>query len=398
MQAYRGNAIHFDQHLQMLVGSDGRMIPLRPQSSDVLRLLVANQGQVISKQEIVNAVWSGQAVSDDSVYQCISEIRRAIGPGGGLKVRTVSRRGYLVEKQSAPASAIAARDFTIADAEPIRNARSRDGTRLAWTASGRGLPVLKAPSWINHLGLERRNRLYGPFYSALGRAARIVRYDQRGTGMSSWHIPPLTMERMHEDILAVAEAAGFERFFLLGLSQGVAYAVSFAAHYPDRVLGIVGRGGYALGDLADGNEQNRLIYEGSVRMAELGWDSDDPTFRRHFTSRLVPGATPEMAHDVEETQRAAIPKENLRALLYFNATIDVRDDVAHVACPVLLIHARDDRLMPFASGQFLADRLPSCQLIAVDGENHVAVPGTEDFDMTVAAIDTFLQEHAPKLG
>lgn len=371
------------------------MIPLRPQSSDVLRLLVTNEGRAVSKQEIVDAVWSGEAVSDDSVYQCISEIRRAIGPGGSISIRTVSRRGYLVEVQEAARSAIAARPFTVENAEPIGEVRSRDGTRLAWSASGHGLPVLKTPSWINHLGLERRNRLYGPFYSALGRTARIVRYDQRGTGMSSWHVPQLSLESMHEDILAVTEAAGLERFFLLGLSQGVAFAVSFAARYPDRVLGIVGRGSYALGDLAGGNEQNRQTHEGFIRMAELGWESDDPTFRRHFTSRLIPEAPPEMASDIDEVQRASVPRDNLRAFLEFDARLDVSDDLARVRCPVLLIHARDDRMVPLADGRYLAERLPCCRFMVVEGESHVAVPGTEDFDTTVAEIESFLRRHAP---
>lgn len=393
------SSIYFDLHLQVLVGPDGRTIALRPQSSDVLRLLVANAGRVVSKQEIIDAVWAGQAVSDDSVYQCISEIRRTIDDGpGGLAIITKSRRGYFVEGLSDTASPISSRPFTVRDAEPIRYVHSNDGTRIAWTASGRGVPVLKTPGWINHLGAERRNSLYGPFYDRLGGTARIARYDQRGSGMSSWHIPPLSLESMAEDILTVAGAAGLDRFFLLGVSQGVAFAIAFARRHPERVLGIIGRGGYALGDLAGGNERNRQTYEGAVKMMELGWESDDPTFRRHFTSRLVPDALPDMANQVDDLQRISIPKENLRDFLNFDAHIDVRDDARHVGCPVLLLHSRDDRMVPLADGEQLASLLPDCSFVTVEGPNHVVVPGTPGFETTIEECAAFLLRNAPAEG
>ncbi len=82
---------------RMLVTAEGKMVPLRPQSGEVLRLLFGNEGNVISKQDIIDAVWSGQAVSEDSVYQCVSEIRRALGQDGAFGLRTVSRRGHVLE-------------------------------------------------------------------------------------------------------------------------------------------------------------------------------------------------------------------------------------------------------------------------------------------------------------
>ena len=150
--------------------------------------------------------------------------------------------------------------------------------------------------------------------------------------------------------------------------------------------------------LAGGNEANRLTHEGFVRMAELGWESDDPSFRRHFTSRLIPDAPPEMARDVDEAQRVSVPRDNLRAFLDFDARLDVVDDLVRVRCPVLLIHARDDRMVPIADGRHLAERLADCRFLTVDGDNHVPVPGTADFDTTVAAVAAFLREHAPASG
>ena len=380
--------VNFNSDLQALIYTDGRVVPLRPQTSDVLRVLVENEGRIVSKNEIIETVWGTRVATDDSVYQCISEIRHAINSTDEVRIRTASKRGYVFEQRSTQTTSAR---LTISRPEPIRFVNSADGTRIAWTASGEGVPILKAPNWITHLGAERRNKLYGPFFDELGRQARIVRYDQRGNGMSSWFIPPLSMEAMCADILAVADAAELPTFYLLGVSQGVAFAVAFAAQYPDRVRGIIGRGGYALGDLAGGNERNRQNYEAGVKLVEIGWDSDDPTFRRHFTSRIAPDATPEMAREFDELQRISVPKENLHDFMEFDALLNVTQAARQVKCPVLLMHSRGDLMVPFSDGQHLASLLPNCSFIPLSGDNHALIPGTPAFKQCMQAIEVFLQ-------
>ena len=389
-------AVKFNSDLQALIYSDGRVVPLRPQTSDVLRLLVENEGRIISKNEIIEAVWGTLAVTDDSIYQCISEIRQAIGSTDEMRIRTAARRGYAFEQISVQTNSGTSEErLTITDPEPINFINSADGTRIAWTASGSGIPILKAPNWITHLGAERRNKLYGPFFEQLGHTARIVRYDQRGNGMSSWFVPPLSMEAMCADILAVADAAKLDTFHLLGFSQGVAFAIAFAAEYPDRVRSIIGRGGYALGDLAGGNERNRQNYEAGVKLIELGWESEDPTFRRHFTSRIAPDATPEMAREFDNLQRLSVPKENLHDFMDFDAQIDVTREAKSVKCPVLLMHSRGDLMVPFPDGKHLASILPNCNFLPISGDNHTLIPGTAGFTECMEAIGSFLQQVDP---
>lgn len=383
--------VHFNVDLRALVGVDGEMLPLRPQTSDVLRLLIDNAGKVVSKDQIVNAIWGGRAVSDDSVYQCISEIRRALEQFGETKITTISKSGYLIDESLARAdSSISLQPLTIKDAESIRYVASQDCTRIAWSASGKGIPVLKAPNWISHLGAERRSQLYAPFYDRLGRMARVVRYDQRGGGLSSWYIPPLTIEAMKNDMLAVADAAGLDQFYILGISQGVAFSIAFAFEYPDRVLGIIGRGGYALGDLAGGSEKNRKTYESAIKLAQLGWESDDPTFRRNFTSRIAPDANPEMAKEFDELQRISIPVENLIDFIEFDARLDITKEARGIKCPVLLIHSEKDRMVPVEDGRYLSMLLSNCQFETIPGENHTMVPDTPGFFQGMKLIEDFL--------
>ena len=390
----------FDDGLQAIVTGEGRIVPLRPQSSDVLRLLVANAGQIVSKSEILDEVWGDRDVTEDVVYQCISEIRKAFGMRGSAILRTVSRKGYVYG--CAPVDPVPVLSSIeaplLAGAEPIRYVRSADDTRIAWTASGSGIAVLKTPNFVSHLGAERRSRLYVPFYERLGQIARIVRYDQRGSGLSRRFTAPLDMRANREDMLTVAEAAGIDRFFLLGLSQGVPYAVDFAARYPEKVVGIIGRGGFALGDLAGGQNTNRQTFEAAMSLATIGWESYDPTYKRHFTSRVMPDAPPAIASEFDDLQRLAIPKDNLLDYLRFDANIDVTTDAPKVRCPVLLLHAEGDRMVPIEDGRQLASLLPDCEFVTLPGIDHTSVPGSPAFELTLDHIERFLGRHAAAVG
>ncbi len=206
--------------------------------------------------------------------------------------------------------------------------------------------------------------------------------------------PALSMEAMCADVLAVADAAELDTFYLLGISQGVPYALDFAAKYPERVLGIIGRGGYALGDLAGGHEQNRQTYEAGIKLIELGWESEDPSFRRHFTSRVAPDATPDMAREFDELQRIAVPKENLLHFYEFDAHLDITEAAQQVKCPVLLMHSRGDRMVPFSDGEHLASLLQNCTFVPLSGDNHTMVPNTAGFFEGTKAIDEFLKKFA----
>ena len=80
----------------------GTLVDLRPRSFAVLRLLAANVGRVVTKDEIMSAVWDDTIVTEDSLTQCIADIRRAIGDADRRAIRTVPRRGYLLVVEPSP--------------------------------------------------------------------------------------------------------------------------------------------------------------------------------------------------------------------------------------------------------------------------------------------------------
>src|SRR6267154_6237575 len=71
-------------------------IELRPKTFEVLRYLAENAGRLVSKQEIYDAVWPDVTVSDDSIAQCVRELRDRLGDNDHNLIKTVSRRGYLL--------------------------------------------------------------------------------------------------------------------------------------------------------------------------------------------------------------------------------------------------------------------------------------------------------------
>jgi DNA-binding winged helix-turn-helix (wHTH) protein len=84
-----------DQQRIELRGADGQVIRLRPKSFQLLQFLTANAGRVLSKQELMDACWPDVDVGEDSLFQCIREIRVALGDSQRQIIRTIFGRGYL---------------------------------------------------------------------------------------------------------------------------------------------------------------------------------------------------------------------------------------------------------------------------------------------------------------
>ena len=91
---------------------DGKIVPLRSQSAEVLAVLAARPGEIVRKSELIDAVWPNVAVTDDSLVQCIADIRRALGDGRHRIVQTFPRKGYRLEHRPCPVGFRAPRPCT----------------------------------------------------------------------------------------------------------------------------------------------------------------------------------------------------------------------------------------------------------------------------------------------
>src|SRR4051794_41966345 len=91
--AFRFDRFPLDLARGALLADDGAELPLRPKSFALLRLLVENAGRLLDRDAIMAAVWPDVFVTDDSITQCVRDVRKALGDGTGRLLRTVPRRG-----------------------------------------------------------------------------------------------------------------------------------------------------------------------------------------------------------------------------------------------------------------------------------------------------------------
>ncbi len=393
--------------------ANGKRVELRPQAFQVLRFLAQNAGRVVTKDELHQAVWPDTIVTDDSLVQAVGDLRRVLGDADHNIIKTVPRRGYemvadavshdeVTLQATAPGDTRGKPDVILhevnsmglepLDQTPIRFTTSGDGIRLAWTASGAGLPMLKAPSWISNIEMEARSLIFTEFYRWLGESIRLIRFDQRGTSLSDSVNGELCIDDIVEDMRAVADAAGLERFLLFGPSQGLAFAIAFAYRYPDRVMGIIGRGGFGRGWLVSDGDAGRRKYEGSKALIEAGWNDSNPEYRRFFTARLIPDCRTEVAREFDQMQSQACDTSAILANLELMVNIDVEEIAKTVCAPTLLLHSSADRSVSVTEGRRLASFMPNAEFVVLDDENHIFLPNTIGYHQATKAIENFLSK------
>jgi pimeloyl-ACP methyl ester carboxylesterase len=230
---------------------------------------------------------------------------------------------------------------------------------------------------------------------ALSTGHRLVRYDARGSGLSSWEVPELSLDLWVSDLEAVVDAQGHDRFALLGVSQGAAVAVRYAARHPDRVGQLVLYGGYVQGPYrrarsAEGQRAALLMAE----VAELGWGTADAALRQVFTARFMPNGTRAQWDAFNELQRRSTTPANAAAYIRAVGDIDVEEDARRVQAPTLVLHARDDRMPPVAQGRLLATLIPDSRFVTLDSSNHILLVDEPAWPRFVEEVEDFLGDDA----
>lgn len=272
----------------------------------------------------------------------------------------------------------------------IRFTRSKDGTTLAYAKSGSGPPLVKAANWLTHLELDSKSPVWRHWLRELSRHHTLVRYDERGCGLSDRDVADLSFDRWVEDLEAVVDAAGLDRFSLLGISQGGPVGIAYAARHPDRVDRLVLYGSYMVGWKHRGSPEFRRREEALIQLISDGWGRDNPAFRQVFTSMFLPEGTPEQLEWFNELQRKTTSPEIAVRLEHEFGDIDVRGELERVRCPALVLHARHDEVIPFEAGRALASRIPDARFVPLDSRNHVLLDGEPAWHRFVEEVRSFL--------
>jgi pimeloyl-ACP methyl ester carboxylesterase/DNA-binding winged helix-turn-helix (wHTH) protein len=357
------------------------VIHVEPQVFDVLAHLVEHRTRVVTKQELLDTVWGTAFVSESALTSRVKAARQAVGDDGTAQrvIRTVHGRGYrfVAPVQVSAATGIAGTgDRSDGGHEPItqqiRFCGSADGTHIAYATSGRGRPLVKAANWLSHLDYDWESPVWRHWLLALSERHQLIRYDERGSGLSDWDAEDLTLGSRVADLHAVVEACGVDRFPLLGVSAGGATSVAYAARYPERVSHLMLYGAFARGRMARATSvAGKREAELMVELASLGWGRDDPAFRRVFTMQFMPESSAEMWAAFDELQRRTTSPENAARLMAAAGDLDVVDLATTLRVPTLVLHARGDRRVPLDEGRQLASLIPDARMVVLDGPNHI---------------------------
>jgi pimeloyl-ACP methyl ester carboxylesterase/DNA-binding CsgD family transcriptional regulator len=278
------------------------------------------------------------------------------------------------------------------DAAPpqdVRFCRSADGTRIAYAVHGCGPPLLLAACWLSHLEFDWQSPVWRGFLADLGRFATVVRYDERGYGLSDRDVADFGLPARVADLEAVADAAGLTRFALLGMSQGGPVAITYATRHRERLSRLVLYGTYGVAMHRDDAAAVELE-ETFQQMIKVGWARPDSTFRRVFTTLMIPKASEEQAGWLDDLQAAATSTDNAVRARATRMRADVRDLLPALDLPTLVLHARGDRMVGFAEGRELAARIPGARLVALDSDNHITLSDEPAWPVLVAELSGFL--------
>jgi class 3 adenylate cyclase len=265
-------------------------------------------------------------------------------------------------------------------------ARSGD-LSIAYQVVGSGdLDLVVAPGFVSHLDWAWEEPSLRRFLERLGTFSRLILFDKRGTGLSDPVPDVAILEERVDDLRAVLDAVGSRQAAVLGISEGGAMAVLFAALYPERTRALVLYGAaprlaraadFPAG--ADPQRMKRLLDHvvehwgtGAGLSAWAPSRRHDPALRAWWAGLQRMGASPSMA----------------RQLFAIYPDTDVRAALGTIRAPTLVLQRRGDRLIDVEVGRYLAAHIPGARLVELDGGDHLFFVG--DIDTPLDEIEEFL--------
>ena len=391
--AYQFGPFHLDVRERRL-SRGSEVIPLRLKVFDTLLVLVENAGRLVTKQELLDTVWPETTVEENNLNHNVSMLRKALGEKatGQRYIETVPRVGY---RFAAPVDAAVPQTGASAAAtakarQEIRYCTTSDGVRLAYATTGNGPPLVKASNWLTHLDFEWGSPIWRHWYTALSHHHRLVRYDERGNGMSQRDVPDVSFDTWVRDLETVVDAAGLDRFPLLGISRGGPIAIAYAVKHPERVTLLVLYGAFAAGVKHVGTPRELEARRALASLLRLGWGLNNPAFCRTFTCRFIPEATPEHEQWFDELQRVSTSPENAAQLMARDDDIDVRPLLSKVKTRTLVIHCDRDQAVPPERGRLLAAGIPGARYVSLPSANHLMLEEEPAWSLFLEELGLFL--------
>lgn len=281
--------------------------------------------------------------------------------------------------------------------QEIRFCTAADGVRIAYATSGHGPPLVKAANYLTHLEHDWNGPVWHHWLHELGRHHTLVRYDERGCGLSDRDVTDYSIDAWVRDMEAVVDAMGLERFPLLGISQGASVCVAYAVKHPEKVSHLILFGGYARGRFNRNlTDEEMLQAETMINVIRVGWGKENPAFRQLFSTMLMPDGTPAQHDWLNELARLSSSPENTAVMERAFYHINVTDLAPRVSAPTLVLHPRSDASIPFEEGRLLASLIPDARFVPLDSRNHILLEEEPAWIRFLAEVHAFLGVSEPE--
>lgn len=369
-------------------------VRLRGKLFDTLRVLVENAGCLVRKDDLMQAIWPDSVVEENNLDHCISQLRKLFHPD--KYIETVPRHGYRFVgevRSPAPGPRLVqlerAREQVDPPEQEIRFFTATDNVRIAYTVGGQGPVLVRTIDWLNHLDFEWKSPFLRQWLSEVMQHNTLVRYDQRGSGLSDWNVDDFSFERTVQDFEELVDAAGLEEFAILGGCQGAAVGTAYAVRHPERVTKLIFYGAFANGWPSPG-EGVMEHFNALLTLVRHGWGRDNPAFRQLWTTLFRPDADSVEMDWLNELQRISTSPDNAVRMMQEFPKIKILDLLPNVSCPTLVLHSRDDAAVPVQEGRLIAARIRGARFVELPSRSHLVAPGDPAWDIFVEAFSDFM--------
>jgi DNA-binding winged helix-turn-helix (wHTH) protein/pimeloyl-ACP methyl ester carboxylesterase len=374
---YEFGPFRLEQSERRLLRED-RAIPLPGKAFDTLSVLLERHGKLVSKQDLMEAIWPESVVEENNLDRNISTLRKALGEqnSGEPFIETVPRVGYrFIAPVTFPTPRLMGRraeDREFAARQEIRFCVTPDNVRLAYATVGSGPPIVRVANCFNHLDFEWGSPIWRHWVRDLARGHSILRYDGRGNGLSQRDVDNFSLDAWVQDLETVVEAAGLDAFALMGHSQGSSVAIAYAVRHPERVSHLILCGAYSRGachrESAEVLEARRAL----ETLVDLNFGKSNPSFFHFVTSFYIPETTtPEEQEWFKNLQLISVSSRNLVQFMRACDEINIRDLLPQVTVPTIVFHSHGDRVAPPEEGRIVATEIPNARFVPLASGNHL---------------------------
>jgi len=352
--------------------ANGQPQPLQPQVFDLLVYLIEHRSRVVPKRELLDVLWPDTIVTESSIQRAVSLARSALGDHGASLIQTFPRQGYRFVGDVRTGEG----DKKRARLRP-RYAQSGD-VHIAFMTLGEGNDdIVIVNGWIMPMRAMFQHPDTRQALEDLSELGRLITFDKRGTGLSDRVKELPAHEQRMDDLRVVLDACASKQAVLVGVSEGGALAMLFAATYPERVRGLVLCGAFA-----------RMTTD---RDFNCGYAPEEMDKLKSYIrggwgkgASLRPIAPSELRKDPEFLEWVAFAEQEGTSpggaldLLDMNIQIDLRALLPTLRVPTVVLQVADDEMIHPGNGRYLADRIPNARYVEVPGSDHVFYFRTRD--------------------